>query len=327
MNRPGDHAFTGAGFAGQQHGRIGARHLFGVNEHFPHGRRVADDVIGTLPDLGLFLQIHFLQLQVLEGFLGLPAFGHVPQDHGEEPPTLDLQRRERGFHREFLAVVAAGRQSFRRPQLLGMNRGGPDCQAVSLEQIAEAFGEEWLERPADGLRRRAAEYLFGGGIEQGDALFRVEGDDGVHGAGQDAGQTFLALAQRLFGPLALQFRPGAGGKNPQQRHAPEFLHHRLIVHDGQMTHHFVSRFGHQRYAEVTFDSQFLEFRVAGKHLVNLAGVIHRLAANHDFAGRAIQIEFGVVDELAVEPERQGTHPRFAFQQLAHESVVHVQRLG
>ena len=71
----------------------------------------------------------------------------------------------------------------------------------------------------------------------------------------------------------------------------------------QMAHHFLPRFGHQWHAEVAFNPDLLKFRVSGEHFVNLMSVIHRLAANDDFARRTVQVEFGIVNELAVKPER------------------------
>ena len=96
---------------------------------------------------------------------------------------------------------------------------------------------------------------------------------------------------------------------------------------GQVAHHFLPRFGHQRHTEVAFDPDLLKLRVSREHLVNLVGVVHRLAANNDFARRTVQVEFGIINELAVKPERKGAHPRPTPQQLANEGVAHIQSQG
>ena len=84
MNRPRNDALAGAGFSREQHGSLGVSHLLNLGEHLLHGWRIADDVTGTLPNLDLLLEIKIFQLQMFEGFFGMPTLGHIPQNHGVE---------------------------------------------------------------------------------------------------------------------------------------------------------------------------------------------------------------------------------------------------
>src|SRR2546421_659051 len=68
---------------------------------------------------------------------------------------------------------------------------------------AEAFGDEAVERLADGLVGAAAEHPLGGAVEEDDVLRFVHGDDGVHRRVNDSRKARLALAQSLLGPPAL----------------------------------------------------------------------------------------------------------------------------
>jgi hypothetical protein len=61
----------------------------------------------------------------------------------------------------------------------------------------EAFGEEAIQGLSDGLGGRTAKHPFRGGVEQDDAVLRIDGDDGVHRRGEDAGVECIRFLENI----------------------------------------------------------------------------------------------------------------------------------
>lgn len=71
----------------------------------------------------------------------------------------------------------------------------------------ETFGQKNVERPAQNFVGRITEDLFSGGIEIGDDLTEVRGDDRFVGNFDDLGETGLGIARRpLVGSPSRRFR-------------------------------------------------------------------------------------------------------------------------
>jgi hypothetical protein len=160
--------------------------------HLEHRDRELALLLVRAPDLGL----------------GAHARADVAQDHGEELLVVDRCLRDRSFDRELGAVRAQGRQRDSRTHAARGVVGAAELLDVPAMDGAEPLGEEAVERPAERIRGGAAEHLLGRGVEQDDALARVDGDDRVHRGPDDRVEPLLAgaglpLEQSSFGSHAL----------------------------------------------------------------------------------------------------------------------------
>jgi len=139
---------------------------------------------------GQFVQ---LLLRTPDLLLVAPALGDIPQNHDGVLGAVQLYLGYRGFDREFLSVgTYAGEQEV-LPRRAHGGTGVVNLDHAPLLPRLETAGNETADVGADRLCARAAEYPLRRCVEQQDALFPVQSDDGVHGGLDDGMQPLLRL--------------------------------------------------------------------------------------------------------------------------------------
>src|SRR5574340_1165846 len=199
----GDQFLAGAGFAGDQHGRIGRRHLLDRLEHFLDGARGADNLVEVVFGLDFLLQVDVRRLQTSLLLFHEHVFGNVD----EHRPRVGAAWIGLGppLNPERLAVVLA-------PQFEHDAAGvGPAADgrerffetALSIRRIRH-------ERAAVGagdLFRRDAQAAHRGPIGSDKTGIQPFVHIGDRRLVEEVAEPFLAFRQRLD-PLAPQFLVG-----------------------------------------------------------------------------------------------------------------------
>jgi hypothetical protein len=207
MEGAGDQLLSGAGLARQEHGGIGRGHLVDAPEDAPEGRRHAHRLVRSHRRLHLVLEVLGQVLQALALGFGPPPFLDVPQDDREERGARYVGVRQGRLDRELLAVGADRGEALGQPD----RRSSPGALArIALEHGPEPIRNERPERRAHRLRRREPEHALGGRVEQRDAAGPIDGNDGVHGGLEDAGEPVLALLELHPQLLDGEVRPYPG---------------------------------------------------------------------------------------------------------------------
>ena len=166
-------------------------------------------------DGGLLVDGAEASLALQQRFLGALALGNIAQNDGVEllPGHLDLG--DGGLDGKLLSVG---------PQCIENTGGGHGAGGEShLAEVANQPGvrganrvrQEAVQRLAERVPGGTAEHLFGGLVEDDDALALVEGDDGIHGRSHDAGKALGADAQLFFALPALALHAAEHGSAKQ----------------------------------------------------------------------------------------------------------------
>ena len=162
-------------------------------------------------------------LALAQRVLGLFALGDVPGDAGEQAPPGDPHFTDLQLHREGRAVLAPAVDDAPLADDLGL----PGIQIVGKVAImlgTAGLGQQHPDVIAHHLVRRIAEHVLGPRTEGLDDARLVDGDDADDHAVDDRPHALLALAQRLFRPLA------GGDVGADAAVAPE---HSIGVEDGR----------------------------------------------------------------------------------------------
>jgi hypothetical protein len=212
VHRTRHQLLPGSGLAQNEDRRVGARDQPDLLERRRERAALPDDLLDVVRRADLLAQVLVLHGEPAQVLLGALALVDVAQDQRIELAAADLDMRQGGLDRELAAVGTAGAETARRPDV-GALPTPVEGRHRPLQRLAEALGEEAVDRRADGLGRGAAKDLLGGLVEECHLARAVEGDDGIHRRVKDASQPFLALLERLLGALALGdvYVRGAGG--------------------------------------------------------------------------------------------------------------------
>ena len=186
-------------------------HLFGDDGQFTPGRVVKPRGLEKLPgkppddqegvfdfvgDMGHGIahgrQAFGLEHPVFHGLI----FGNVPHDGGKIQVALNFGHGKGDAQGKFPAVPAPGGEAALPAQDVGLAGGqvAPDIVPVDL---GEGRRNDEFQVLAQGFGPGVAEHLLGAPVVADDHVLRVDGDEGVGGAHDDAGVDFLLLAQLL----------------------------------------------------------------------------------------------------------------------------------
>ena len=139
----------------------------------------------------------------LERFTRLPLgagslqVGHVTQDHRDQNAMISLERGQRRFEGEFLAICAGTNQLLDRGTRPGAEIGGSFAER-SGAAAARATWNEPLDIAADRVVRGRAEQSLRRTIEQNDPFVSVDRDDRVVDRIDQPRHADLAFAQRCL---------------------------------------------------------------------------------------------------------------------------------
>src|SRR6185369_16364106 len=121
-----------------------------------------------------------------------------------------------GFDGKFLPVSPQSAQGAQLPHGPGGTAGLPEMLDIVRVPMAEALGNETINRGAESAVGRKAKHALGGRIKQDNALLLINGDDCVHG-GFENGRQLAPVPRQLF--LGIPARgnildDARGAKNP-----------------------------------------------------------------------------------------------------------------
>jgi hypothetical protein len=106
-------------------------------------------------------------------------------DH-EQTLAADVQLRDGGVRRELGAVLAERGDGLPFSHPARRDRSGREALHVLMMKRAQSFGDEDVERLADGFVAAPPEHLLGAVVEHEDELILVDGDDRVRGDRDEA---------------------------------------------------------------------------------------------------------------------------------------------
>src|SRR5690606_31213865 len=199
--------------------------------------------------------------------------------------------------------------------------GAPD----HARRLAWNEEREGLPGPRSPLEPEDA---LGGAVQQGDGSVRVDLDDGVHDAVEQAAELLLALRDGCLSAHATQLGRSAGGEDAQDRQRPLVGRQRSPVEHREMPEHGLLIHVEQRHAEEADGGEAIQVVVAGVELDDVLGNVHGLAAANDLlAWRARDRVVVAIDEIAVEPEAEGAEVLLLLIELRDPRGAGVQRLG
>jgi hypothetical protein len=112
--------------------------------------------------------------------------------------------RQRRLDRKRFAAGPQRVQSLRHPQ------PGFAPLLIVAYHLPQRLRQQGIQRLTQCLGGGTAKHGFGGGIEQGDAAIRAEGQNRVHRAGHDGGQPCLPFGQFALEPLYREVGVHAG---------------------------------------------------------------------------------------------------------------------
>ncbi len=149
---------------------------------------VTDQDRGECKETGLLAEL----------LVGAIAFGDVAKDHRENTLTVDLRLGNGGFDGEFFSVGTQTVDGRHGAHLAASGVGLREGINVRFVRVAKPIRNQLCEIATQNRSGSAAEHTFGGGIEEGDALLFVGGDDGVHSGADDRGQASFVFLERLL---------------------------------------------------------------------------------------------------------------------------------
>src|SRR5882724_5261429 len=149
-------------------------------------------------------------------FLGELAIGDVAEDDGEEFFAMNFGLGDGGFDGKFFAGGTHAINGAYATHAAAGDLGLAKNMDVLGMFGTEASGKELFEGGAENIGSTAFEHGFGGGVEHGDELACVDGNDSVHGGANDGAQTRFLLLDGLldatgFGDVAGNFGSADNG--------------------------------------------------------------------------------------------------------------------
>ena len=156
-----------------------------------------------------------LRLAFAQRCVGPLALGDVAQDHGVDALSRHFELRYGRLNRELLPIDADPAECAERTHGARGHARGSKAPHVLPMPLAKTRGNEHGDGLPDCVRRRTPEHLFGGGVEQHDALLLVDADDRIHGGVDDAFHPRLAFPQRGFVEADLGHIASYFGESPQ----------------------------------------------------------------------------------------------------------------
>ena len=327
MDRARHQFLAGAGLAEDEHRRVGLRNLADVVQNPPQRWALADEGLVMMQGLEFFPQQFGFRGQRLDLLLRFHPIVHVPEDQRREPPAMQLETGERRFGRKRLAFGTTGGEpagdparllAFRTPVQLGDQGYEPLCILVAHESAEILAGH---------LVRSTAEDFLRGGIHAGDVEPIVQLDDRVHRAAEEPPDFFFPLAHRGFRPQPLEFRGGPSGKDLKDRIDPRLLRNRPPVDDRHVPQNPTVRIleGHTQVADGAGGLDVFRVR---KELQNAVGKMYQLGRfDHALARSPGDIDFIVLDPLAVHPKGEGAEAALLGEIFRHPGAVRAERLA